>query len=342
MLPLPATVDDLESRLSEPTAGVLETLSRHRGDVVLLGVAGKMGPTLARMIARADEANGVRRRIIGVARFSDADVPRRLEQWGIETITADLLDNAVVRELPDAPLVVYLAGRKFGSTGQESLTWAMNAAVPIKVAERYRDSRIVAFSTGNVYGNTPIARGGSRVGDPLNPIGEYSMSCLARERLFEHASLAHGTPVCLVRLNYACELRYGVLVDLAVKVRDGVPIDLAMGAFNVIWQADANAASLMAFDLCASPAKIVNLTGPETLGVRRVCEEFGRLWDRPVRFIGAEANDALLNDANELLDLTGYPRVSPTRMMEWIVDWLRKGQPTLNKPTHFENRDGTF
>lgn len=337
-----ATEADLDDWLSRPSVACVEALRRHDGDLIVLGVAGKMGPTLARMAVRASQQAGVKRRVIGVARFSDPAVRERLDAWGVETIAADLLDREQLAKLPDAPLVVYLAGRKFGSTGQESLTWAMNVWLPGMVAERYRHSRIVALSTGNVYGTVPVASGGSRETDLLNPIGEYAQSCLGRERMFQYASEIHGTPVTLVRLNYACELRYGVLVDLALKVWTGQPIDLTMGHFNVIWQADANAHALAAFGLCASPAAVLNVTGPETLSVRETCAEFGRLLDRTPQFVGEPAADALLNNASEACRRFGSPRVSPAVLMRWIADWIERGQPLLNKPTHFENRDGKF
>lgn len=341
----PATISSvglLEALLSEPSPAAIEALEQTPGDLIILGVAGKMGPTLARMAVLASVAAGTKRRVFGVARFSDPAVRANLEQHGVETIQADLLDPAALASLPDAPLVLYMAGRKFGSSGQESLTWAMNAWLPGLVCQRYAGSRIVAFSTGNVYGNSPVSQGGSREADPVAPVGEYAMSCLGRERIFEHFSQTAGTPVALLRLNYACELRYGVLVDLALKVSRGDPVDLTMGHFNVIWQADANAAALAAFALASSPAHILNLTGPETLSVRQVCEQFGRLFGRPPVFTGAEAPDALLNNANLLLDRVGHPRVPPEQLIRWIAEWITSDGPRLDKPTHFESRDGRF
>jgi len=337
-----ADVEALDDWLSRPSEACVEALRSYPGDLVVLGVAGKMGPTLARMAVRASQAAGVTRRVIGVARFSDPAVRQRLDDWGVETIAADLLERDQLARLPDAPLVVYLAGRKFGSTGRESLTWAMNVWLPGLVGERYRGSRIVALSTGNVYGNVPVTAGGSREIDPPNPIGEYAMSCLGRERMFEHVSDAHGTKVALIRLNYSCELRYGVLVDLALKVWAGQPIDLTMGHFNVLWQADANAMSLAAFAVCGSPAAVVNVTGPEVLSVRDVCEEFGRRFGRQPMFEREAAGDALINNASAALSRFGNPRVPPTVLMRWIADWIRRGGPLLNKPTHFEVRDGRF
>lgn len=338
-------VSHLEDLLSTPSAGVVETLARHRGDVVLLGVGGKMGPTLARMVRRgADEADGSRagRRVLAVSRFSNDTLPNQLASQGIVPMRCDLLDADAVRELPLAPLVIYMTGMKFGSTGQEALTWAMNVAVPGNVATHYRNSRIVAFSTGNVYGTSPVVRGGAREHDALAPIGDYAQSCLGRERMLEHVALKHGTPTAIIRLNYACETRYGVLVDIAQQVRAGQPVSLAMGAFNVIWQADANAHTIQAFDLAASPAVPLNVTGPETMSIRRVAEVYGELFGCPVRFEGEESPDALISNAQRAISHFGYPRVSPQQMQRWIADWLTRQQPTLNKPTHFEVRDGKF
>jgi nucleoside-diphosphate-sugar epimerase len=340
--PCVETVEQLEDLLSEPTERVVEALAGLDGDLVLLGVAGKMGPTLARMARRAFDAAGGRRRVVGVARFSSADVAERLRAHGVETVPCDLLDPAQLDRLPEAANVVFMTGMKFGATGQEALTWAMNSYLPGLVCRKYRHSRIVAFSTGNVYGLSPVALGGSVESDPLRPVGEYAMSCVGRERTFEHFSRTLGIPTALLRLNYACELRYGVLVDLAQRVLAGEPIDLTMGNLNALWQTDANAAALCAFGHAASPPFVVNVAGPELLSVRRVAEDFGRLLDRPVRFQGSEAPDALLGNGQLGHRLFGYPRVSAGQMIAWVADWLRRGGPTLGKPTHFEMRDGLF
>jgi nucleoside-diphosphate-sugar epimerase len=320
---------------------VVDAFARLEGDLIVLGVAGKMGPTLARMARRASNATGMKRRIIGVARFS-AGGEAALEEHGIETIRCDLLNDHEVARLPEAPNVLFLAGQKFGSDGNEAATWALNSYLPGVVCRRYAASRIVAFSTGNVYGLSPVKHGGSRESDRPNPVGEYAMSCLGRERVFEHFSRAAGTPVTLFRLNYACELRYGVLVDLARLVCAGETIDLGMGYFNVLWQGDANARALRALEHCASPPKLVNVTGPELLSVREVCEQFGRLMNRPVRFTGNEPDTALLSDARLGLSLWGQPRVSADRLIEWVADWVARGGRSLGKPTHFESRDGIF
>jgi nucleoside-diphosphate-sugar epimerase len=336
------TIEQLDQSLSDPPSYVVETMKNLDGDLLVLGVAGKMGPTLARMAQLASERAGVKRKIIGVARFSDTQERKKLDDWGIETIRCDLLDEAALANLPDCPNIVYMAGMKFGSTGKEALTWAMNCFLPGRVAQKFSKSRIVAFSTGNIYGLTPLSGGGSIESDPANPLGEYAISCLGRERMLEHFSRTLSIPTAIIRLNYACELRYGVLVDLARRVWEGQTIDLARGNFNVIWQGDANAMTLAAFDRAASPPFLLNVTGPETLSVRRVCEQFGRLLDKPVRFEGTEASQALLNNAKLSHGLWGYPRVSADQMIHWIADWTRSGGAVLGKPTHFEARDGKF
>ncbi len=339
---LPATVEESEDVLSAATPAVVDALAHVRGDLLVLGVAGKMGPTLARMAQRAFATGGGKQRVIGVARFSDPAARQKLEGWGIHTIAADLLDESALARLPDASHVMFMAGMKFGSTGNEPLTWAMNTHLPALVCRRFPASRIAAFSTGNVYGLTPLAGGGSIESDAADPVGEYAMSCLGRERMFQHFSRAAGTPVSILRLNYACELRYGVLVDLAQKVWGNVPVDLAMGNFNVIWQGDANAMALASFARAGSPAFVLNIAGPETLSVRRVCQQFARLMGRDVRFVGAESPDALLNNGQLGHRLYGYPRVSAEQMILWTAEWVMRGGATLNKPTHFEARSGKF
>jgi nucleoside-diphosphate-sugar epimerase len=310
---------------------------------VVLGVAGKLGVTLARMARRAaDEADGMPpRRVIGVARFSSGG-EAEFHRHGIETIRCDLLDEAAVAKLPDAPNVIFLAARKFGSTGDEPLTWAMNAVVPAIVARRYANSRIVALSTGNVYPLVPCDSNGSRESDLPRPIGEYAMSCLAKERVFEYYSRAYCTPVAIVRLNYACDLRYGVLVDIAQKVWRGEAVDLAMGYFNTIWQGDACAMTLRALEQAASPAWIVNVSGPERLSVRSSAEKLAELLHKPVRFQGQEAKTALLSDASAALAKLGPLQMTANELLQHVAHWVMQGGRTLNKPTHFEVRDGRF
>lgn len=335
-------LEQLEERLSRPTPAIAELFCRHTGDVILLGVAGKIGPSLARMIKRAVDETGRSRRIIGVSRFSNPAEEAALQAVGVETIRCDLLDEDAVTGLPEAPNVFYLAGMKFGATGNESLSWAMNTHLPAIVGRRYARSRIVAYSTGNVYALTPPERGGSRESDAPQPIGEYAMSCLGRERIFEHFSRTRGTPVALLRLNYACDLRYGVLVDIARRIWTSQPVDVSNGCFNTIWQGDANAMTLLALDQAASPPFVLNLTGPELLSVREVAAEFGKRFKREVRFTGAEAGTALLSNTSLCRQLFGPPQVSATELIGWVADWVKCGGAHLGKPTHFETRDGKF
>jgi nucleoside-diphosphate-sugar epimerase len=335
-------VEHLEDLLSEPTEAAVQALGALDGDLIVLGVAGKMGPSLARMALRASERAGVRRRVIGMARFSEPGIEAQLRAYGIETIRCDLLDPAQFDALPDAPNVVFMTGMKFGATGQEGKTWAMNCWLPGMVCRKYRRSRIVAFSTGNVYGLTPVTLGGSVESDPLRPVGEYAQSCLGRERLFDYFSRASDIPMSLLRLNYATEMRYGVLVDMAQRVRQGHPVDVTMGHVNALWQADANAMALASFAHVRTPPMVLNLAGPELLSVRRVVEEFAQRFGRSPVIEEAESSDAFLSNAQLAHRLFGYPRVSARQMIAWIADWLQRGGETLGKPTHFEVRHGQY
>jgi len=305
---LPATIRDeeqLENLLSEPTDAVVETLGRLSGDVMLLGVGGKMGPTLARMVRRASERAGVSRRVIGVARFSKPELQGRLGAWGIETIRCDLLSGKQLAELPDAANVIYLAAMKFGATGQEARTWAMNVYLPGMVCQRFRNSRIVALSTGNIYPLVRPESGGSKESDPPEPVGDYGMSCLGRERIVTYFSQSLGTRAALIRLNYANDLRYGVLVDVAEKVLAGEPVDLGMAYFNAIWQGDASAMTLRSFEHLATPPAVFNVAGPEVLRVRDLAEQFARRFGKRVQFTGREAPDALLSNAHASYEKLG-------------------------------------
>ena len=332
----------LDALLSEPDERTIRSLAALEGDILILGVGGKMGPTLARMAKRASEAAGSSRRVIGVARFSSPTLEKQLSSWGVETIRCDLLDHSSLASLPDAPNVVYMAGMKFGTTGQEALTWAMNSYLPGLVCERFSKSRIAAFSTGNVYGLTPVSQAGSRETDSLHPVGEYAMSCLGRERIFEHFSRTLRIPVSLIRLNYATALRYGVLVDIAQRVFSGERVALSMGYLNAIWQGDANAMSLQSLAHASSPPFVLNITGPELLNVRKIAQEFADRFQKPVQFDGVEAPDALLSNSQKSRELFGPPRVPLAQMLDWIADWTIRGGETLAKPTHFEDRAGRF
>lgn len=336
------SVEELDQVMSAPSRQLVEMVTRLDGDIMILGVAGKMGPSLAQRAQRAIEAAGVKKRVLGVARFSDAAARAELEAHGVETIQADLLDEEQLQRLPDVPNIIYMIGHKFGTTGREFLTWAMNAYLPGRVADRFQASRMVAFSSGNVYPFTPVKQGGSLETDDPSPVGEYAQSCLGRERILEHFSRKNGTPMLFYRLNYAIDMRYGVLHDLASAVRDGRPIDVSTGHVNVIWQGDANDVALRLLEFCSAPPKVLNVTGPETISVRQVAEAFGRLLGKTPLFVGQESDTALLNNASQCHRLFGYPEVTLHQMIEWTADWVAADGPTLNKPTHFQERQGRF
>lgn len=334
--------EELEDRLSEPTPLVLEALRSLDSDLLILGVGGKMGPTLARMAARALATIGSPHRVIGVARFSQPGLREKLEAWGIHTIPCDLLDREAVGRLPESRNLIFMAGQKFGTSGNPDLTWAMNVGVPLHVCERYGTGRVVVFSTGNVYPLTRVVEGGAVETDPPEPVGEYASSCLGRERIFEYFARTRGLQVAIMRLNYAIDLRYGVLLDIALRVRAGQPVDVSMGAANVIWQGDANAWALALLPHCSVPPFVLNVTGPETVSIRRLAERFGALFGVRPSFVGQEAETALLSNAARAHQLFGYPRVSLQQMVEWTAAWVAENGVTWNKPTHFETRDGRF
>lgn len=329
------TADDLERELSRPSAADIDCLRRLEGDILVLGASGKMGPSLIRLCRRAADAAGYPRRIIAVSRNAGPEP-------GIDAIRCDLLDRAQVAQLPDCPNILYLAGRKFGSSGSPELTWAINTIVPAIVAERFHRSRMVVFSTGNVYPFCPVSAGGSLETDVPAPVGEYAQSCLGRERVFEYYSRHHRLQCLIYRLNYAVDLRYGVLVDIARKVRSGEPVDVGVPAFNVIWQRDANSYALRALEHTAAPPAILNITGPEKIAVRDAAAWFGRRFGREVRFTGHEGQSALLSDASACHRLLGPPSVTAEVLMEMVARWLEGGGSLLDKPTHFEVADGGF
>lgn len=333
---------ELEEVLSEPYPEDVEWARRLDGDVLVLGAGGKMGPTLTRRIVRASEQAGSNTTVYAVSRFSDEHKRKTLDAIGAETIAADLLDEAALQALPECRNLIYMVGMKFGTTHQKPLTWAMNAYLPGRVAERFPSSRIVAFSTGNVYPMMPLESGGPTETDPVGPVGEYAQSCLGRERVFEHFSKQNGTPTCLLRLNYAVEARYGVLLDVARKVQAGEPVSLEMGHVNVIWQGDANSVCFRALQLCDSPADVLNVTGPETLSVRALAGGFAERLGCEATFEGEEGETALLNDASRCHRLFGEPKVEVSDVMDLVADWIDRGGPTFGKPTKFEVKDGQF
>ncbi len=337
------TVEALEEELSKPTPGVLAALKAFDGDVMLLGAGGKMGPTLARMVRRGlDEIGKTSRRVIAVSRFSSADAARSLQGHGVETIACDLLDRAAVSALPAAPNVIFMAGHKFGTNDAPEITWVMNTLVPAIVAERFAKSRIVVFSTGCVYPLVPSDGPGAREDSPLTPPGEYTNSCVGRERVFGHFAKQHGTRALLFRLCYAIDLRYGVLCDVASKVARGDPVDVTMGAANVIWQGDANARAIQCLAHTASPPIALNVTGIERVSIRWLAHRFGELLGREAIITGAEGERAWLWDASRSYELFGPPTVSLEEMIRATAQWQSQGGAMLDRPTHFEVSDGNF
>lgn len=332
----------LEMLLSQPNEATVDMFKRVDGDIIFLGIAGKIGPSLAHMAKRASEMAGVSKRIIGVSRFSNQGEQAYIEGLGIETIKGDLLDESFLQSLPKVKNVFFLAGMKFGSEENLSLTWAMNSFLPGLVGKHFKDSRIVAYSTGCVYPLVQISSGGSTENDRPQAVGEYAQSCLGRERMFEYGSTAHNTPVALIRLNYAVEPRYGVLVDIATKVKENLPVDLSMGYFNVIWQGDANNMVLRSLEQTSIPANIINITGKETLSVRGVVGEFAKVFGVDPLLEGKEANTALLSNPDKSHELFGDPEVPVDKVIQWTAHWVANNKKTLGKPTHFEVRDGKY
>lgn len=341
--PPPRTEAELDEYLSRPTKAAVDAMAALSGDLVVLGAGGKMGLGLCTMARRSWDVTGASGRVVAVSHFRDARTTRPFEAAGIETIAADLLEPTALAGLPDAANVLYLAGRKFGSTGDEPTTWAINALLPGLVARRYAAARIVALSTGNVYPFTVPREGGSREDDTLAPVGEYAQSCLARERILEYHSRRDGTAFTLIRLNYANALRYGVLTDIATGIRSGAPIDVTTGFVNIIWQGDASAAILASFGLAATPPALLNVTGPETVSVREVAIQLADLLGAPPpTFSGTEGAAALLNNASRQHALFGAPAVALEQLAGWTAAWLLQGGDLLGKPTHFQARDGRF
>jgi nucleoside-diphosphate-sugar epimerase len=333
-----ASEEQLDDLLSAPNDADRAAMRANAGALLILGAGGKMGPSLARRARRADAS----KKIVAVSRFSDPAAERQLQEAEVETIRADLLDFNQLARLPDVENVIFMAGRKFGSSDLACVTWASNAYLPARVAERYKHARIVAFSSGNVYPFVPAAGGGATEDTAPDPVGEYAQSVLARERMFEFFSARYATRVCLLRLNYAVELRYGVLRDIGVRVFQGRPVNVSMGSVNAIWQGDANSVCLRSLALCESPPAVLNVTGPETLSVRDIARRFGQLFGREPAFEGREADTALLNNAARCHRLFGAPSVSAETAIVWTAEWIRRGGAALGKPTHFQTRDGKF
>jgi nucleoside-diphosphate-sugar epimerase len=336
------TEETLDEVLAEPSDADVECVARLNGDVLILGAGGKMGPSLARRVHRAIARTGSKGRVVAVSRFSSAASRATLDAEGIETLACDLLDPAQTAALPRCPYVLFLAGRKFGTVDRTDVTWATNTVMPARVAERFCQSRMVAFSTGNVYPMVPVGAPAPTEDEPPRPVGEYAQSCLGRERVVEFVSRERGMPAVIFRLNYAVDLRYGTLVDIARRVFDGEPIDLTVGFFNTIWQGDANSYALRSLELCASPPTILNVTGPERISVRETAQCFGSMFGRPPRFVNNEGPVALLSNASRCRTRLGEPSVPLPLLRQWVAEWVRAGGSSLNKPTRFEVTDGRF
>ncbi len=332
----------LDKMLTTPSAALVEDMKKIKGDIIILGAGGKMGPTLCILAKNAIAQAGIDKKVYAVSRFSDPIATKLLQDEGVITISADLLEHGALDKLPDVENVIFMAGRKFGTNGQEPFTWSMNAWLPSLVAERYKNSNIVAFSSGNLYPIVPACSGG--VTEEVNPLptGEYPQSVLARERCFEYGSLQYGTKVLLYRLNYAIDLRYGVLYDIASKIYAGEELSISNSCFNCIWQGDANEIAIRSLLHTGSPATKLNVTGPETVSVRYVANEFAKLFGKEAKLTGEELNDAYLSNAAQQFKLFGYPSVCLKQMIEWQAEWIMAGGRILNKPTHFEERKGKY
>ncbi|MEO8111374.1 MAG: NAD-dependent epimerase/dehydratase family protein [Ginsengibacter sp.] len=336
------TIEKIYNKLLLPSDNLVHDIVKIDGDIIILGVSGKMGPALAKVAKQAVDAAGLKKRIIGVARFSDPKLQQQLNNEGIETISADLLNDDELQALPEVKNVLYLVGTKFGTSGNESLTWAMNSYLPGRVAQKFKNSRIVVFSTGNVYPLVPVVGGGATESLHPEPIGEYGQSCLGRERIFQFFASKNNNPILIYRLNYANDITYGVLLEIAKSVKENNPIDLTMGTASVIWQGDANEIAIRALNHCSVPPKILNVTGPEIVSFRWLAEQFGQMLGKTPRFVNEEQSTSFLSNAAESFRLFGYPRVTLKQMMEIIIEWLNQGGKTLNKPTHFSERKGKY
>ncbi len=336
------TLEDLDNMMYRINDEFVDDIRAINGDFMILGAGGKMGPSLCKLTKLAVDAAKVKRRVIAVSRFSNKAAETEMHDLGIETISMDLMDDNALQQLPDVENVIYMAGTKFGTTGNESYTWAMNAYLPGRVAEKFKHSRIVAFSTGNVYPLTSITTGGPSEEHPVAPIGEYAQSCLGRERMFEYFSKNNGTPVLIYRLNYAIDFRYGVLLEIAKAVKSQKPIDLSMGHVNIIWQGDANQIAIRSLKLCSSPPTILNVTGTKALPVRSIANEFGKVFGVNPSFKNEEQATALLSNASKMEEMFPFQKFTVKEMIMMTAQWLELGGSQLDKPTHFQERTGKF
>lgn len=337
-----SSTDELEKIITEPDETVVSFMRHMKGDIMILGIGGKIGSDLGIMALKAVQQAKTGAKVYGVSRFSDENKRQRLETYGIHTIPCDLSDPDAVHALQPVEQIIFMAGKKFGASIHKEKTWAMNTIVPAYVASHFKESRIVVFSTGCVYNFTPIVRGGSLEEDQLQPLGEYANSAVGRERVFGYYSQKNGTNMTLLRLNYANDLRYGVLREIGEKVRAEKPIDLTMGHVNIIWQGDVVRMALLSLGICSSPPFCVNITGPETVSVRYIAQMFGKEFAVEPLFVGQEESTALLSNASKAASLFGYPKVPLLTMIKWVAHWLKIGGPSLDAPTYFEKRDGNY
>lgn len=333
---------ELDEFMCRPSPALIDDISKIKGDIMVLGAGGKMGPTLCKLAANAIKEAGISKKIYAASRFTDAAHAHDLTSNGIEVFRTDLLDEDKLGRLPHIPNIIYMAGRKFGTSDDQSLTWVMNSYLPGRIADKFRHSNIVVFSTGNVYPFVDIDSGGSREDSPTGPVGVYANTCLGRENVFRYFSKKYGTPVLLFRLNYAIDLRYGVLLEIARAVYSGKPLDITTGYFNVIWQGYANEVAIRSLLHCDSPPRILNVTGMETVSARETAQKFAKLFDKEVKFKGKEQQTALLSNASYCNHLFGEPSVSLDEMIEMTAQWVIDGGETLDKPTHFQEREGKF
>ena len=336
------TVEKLEDLETTPSAALIEDMKKIEGDIMVLGAGGKMGVTLCILAKRAIDAAGLDKRVIAVSRFSSEAARNELTSKGVDIISCDLQDQAQLNALPEIPNIIFMAGLKFGTDGGEWKTWGMNATLPAFVVEKFKKSRFVVFSSGNIYPLCPLADGGSLETDKTGPIGEYTMSVLARERAFEYGANKYGTKVCIFRLNYAIELRYGILCDIATAIMDHRPISIATPAVTFIWQGSANEDAIRCLLAADSPMEIMNVTGPEIISVKQAAETMGKMLGIEPIFKGEPQKDAYIVNSQKAMSRFGYPSVSAGTLMQWQVEWLRDTGITLGKPTHFEERHGSY
>lgn len=336
------TKQRLHEILCEPSDRLVEDMKRLDGDIMILGAGGKMGPTMSILAANAFRKGGIKHKVYAVSRFSDATVRKELEESGVQVISCDLEKADEIAKLPEVKNIVFMVGRKFGTDGGEALTWGMNAAVPVLVLERFHGSNFVVFSSGNVYDLPEASSGGSLETDKVRPIGEYTQSVLARERMFDYYAKKYGTKSLIFRLDYAIALEYGVLADIAKKIVDGKSLSVANSCFNCIWQGDANEYALRSLLLVENPPKRLNVSGPEINGVKSTALKLARLLGKEVTFEGEPCSNAYLENCGECHKLMGYPRVTIDMMIEYQAQWILDGGEYINKPTHFEERKGSY